>query len=243
MPTYRKKVMQRVFSYTTPQQRITELDFFRGIALLLMVYFHTIWSMNELFGYHIAYMSWVNFFIGRISAIGFILISGIVFSLGKFNLKRFLLLTGMSIIITVTTYRYNSDYVIRFGILHFFALSSLIALFFSKMNKYVIMGIGIGIIVAWSWISNISVQSEYLFFVGVVSKTFQSADYYPLIPWFGVYLIGMGMAKILYEKRRNIFWKIFDFGPINFIWRHTLAIYILHQPIIIGIFYLIDKIR
>ncbi|MFA7298062.1 MAG: heparan-alpha-glucosaminide N-acetyltransferase [Candidatus Absconditabacterales bacterium] len=219
--------------------RITELDFLRGIALILMIYFHLIWSMKEMFGYDVSYAFGINFYIGKISAILFILISGIVYSFGRFNLKRFLLLAGIAIIISVATYFYSDATFIKFGIIHFFALSSLVALLFSKSNKYLSILIGIGIIVAGFRINTIHMNSDYLFFVGIVSKSFQSADFYPLIPWFGIYLIGMGLSKIFYTTKQNVFGKTLHFAPIDFVGRNTLIIYLIHQPIIIGILYVI----
>lgn len=225
------------------KNRITELDFFRGIALILMIYFHIIWSMNELYNYDVLYSSWIHFFIGKLSAILFILVSGIVFSLGHFKWKRFFLLAGVAIGISGVSYLYGNAYEINFGIIHFFAVSSLLAILFNKTNKYLLITIWIGIIAMWSRISSISMPSDYLFFLWLVSKTFQSADYYPLIPRFGIYLIGMGLSKILYTEKKNIFWNIFNVSPINFIGRNTLLIYIIHQPIIIWILYLLQFVR
>jgi uncharacterized membrane protein len=223
--------------------RITELDFFRWIALILMVYFHLIWSMSQLYGYDIIYSTWVNFYIGKISAILFILISGIVVAFGKFNLKRFLLLAGVALAISGVSYLYNDQYFIKFGIIHFFALSSLLAVAFKYMNKYILLIIWIVIIRAWPWISTIGTSSDYLFFLWTVSKWFQSADFYPLIPRFGVYLLGMWISKIFYAKRTNLCWKTFNVWPINFVGRNTLLIYIIHQPIIIFILYVIQLVR
>lgn len=231
--------IKRTILVRNSDNRVTELDFFRWIALLLMVYFHLIRSMSELYGYDIIYSTWVNFYIGKISAILFILISGIVFTFGKFNLKRFLLLAGIALAISAATYFYNSDYVIVFGIIHFFALSSLLAIVFKKINTYAILIIWMAIIRAWPWIGSISANSDYLLFIWVVSKWFQSADFYPLIPRFGVYLLGMWISKIFYTNKRNIFWKIFNVWPINFVGRNTLLIYLIHQPIIILVLYLI----
>lgn len=240
MVNYCTQRIKKAFLGNGAKNRITELDFFRGIALLLMVYFHMIRSMSEIFGYHIVYDSWINFYIGKISAILFILISGIVFSFGRFHFRRFVVLAGISIIISTATYFYNSDYVIIFGIIHFFALSSLVAVLFKNINKYMLMMIWVWIIAAWSWISTIPIHSDYLFFVWLVSKWFQSADFYPLIPWFGIYLLGMWLSKILYAKKKNLFWNLFSFNPINFVGRNTLVIYLIHQPIIIFVLYLIN---
>lgn len=240
MIEYIVQSVKQVFLVPSNKKRITELDFWRGIALLLMVYFHLIWSMNQMYGYHVFFSSWINFYIGKISAILFILISGIVFSFGKFHIKRFIILASIAITISIVTYVYNSDYFIKFGIIHFFALSSLVAILFKRINKYMLLGIGIAIITGWFWIHAIPVHSDYLFFLWFVSSSFQSTDFYPLIPRFGIYLIGMWLSKILYASKKNIFWNIFNVGPINFVGTNTLIIYLIHQPIIILILYIIS---
>lgn len=219
--------------------RITELDFLRWIALILMVYFHFIWSMSQLYGYDITYNTWITFYIGKFSAILFILISGIVVTFSKFNFKRFLLLAGVALSISIVTYFYNDDYFIKFGIIHFFAISSLLALAATKINKYTIIILWITIMLTGLWINTIATNVDYFFFVWIVSKWFQSADFYPLIPRFGVYLIGMWISKIFYTKKKNLFWNLFNIAPINFVGRNTLLIYSIHQPIIIWILYMI----
>jgi uncharacterized membrane protein len=227
---------------TKNTQRLTELDVLRGIALVLMVYFHLIWSMHELFGYQVFYSSWINFYIGKISAILFILISGIVFSFSSSWVKRFVLLASISMGITIVTYLFDPTAFVKFGILHFLALSSLVALLFQNIHKYLLLLIWIAILLTWFLIPYVHVQSDVLFFLWFVSPSFQSTDYYPLLPRFGIYLIGMGLAKILYVSRKNLLWSLLDFAPLQFVGRNTLLIYLIHQPIIILVLYMISLV-
>lgn len=243
MVQYFAQRIKKIVLIPKTSNRITELDFFRGIALILMVYFHLIWSMSEIYGYSVVYSFWANFYIGKISAILFILISGIVYALGNFKRKRFLLLTTIALGISGITYIYNNEYFIRFGIIHFFALSSLLAVVFKNSNKYVLLVLWIVVIWAWSWIGNIPVNEDYFSFIWIISTWFQSTDFYPLIPRFGVYLLGMGISKMFYTKKKNIFWTIFNVWPINFVGRNTLLIYIIHQPIIILVLYIVHLLR
>lgn len=235
----RKRFPQNILG----ENRVTELDFLRGIALIIMVYFHTIRSMHEIFGYQVSYTTLPMFYIGKFAVILFIFISGISFSFSRNPYRRIILLTGISLILSTVTYIYDSTAFIKFGIIHFFAVSSLLAILFKKTNKYMLIIIGILIILAGLRVTQTTVNVNYLFFLGFTNASFQSTDYYPLIPRFGVYLLGMSMAKIVYKDKKSIIWNILNVKPVNFVGRHTLAIYLFHQPIIIGCLYLISLVN
>lgn len=89
--------------------RIWELDLVRGIALLLMIYFHIIYDLKEIYNFPVTYGSGVNFYIGKISAILFILVSGISVSLSRSNIKRALKVLIIALVITVVTHIYESS--------------------------------------------------------------------------------------------------------------------------------------
>ena len=64
--------------------------------------------------------------------------------------------------------------------------------------------VGIAIIISNYRITEIPVNTNYLFFLGLKNSEFQSLDYYPLIPRFGVYLLGMSMNTLLYKNKKSI---------------------------------------
>jgi hypothetical protein len=79
---------------------------------------------------------------------------------------------------------------------------------------------------------------------GIYSADFSSSDYYPLIPWLGVFLYGAAIGKFCYmDKRQSIFKFTFKDNIISKLGRHTLIIYLVHQPAIIGVLSLIDRIK
>lgn len=227
----------------TGRARIWELDFLRGIALILMIYFHVIFDLYEFYNVPVSYYSGINYYIGKTSAILFMLLSGISSSLSRSNIKRGLKILGIALVITLVSHLYNPDFGIKFGILHFLGICMLLYPLFSKLNKYLLILIGTGIIVLGRFISNISVANDYLFPFGIYSPTFVSSDYYPLIPWLGVFLYGIALGKFLYSKKQSIIPFEIDDNPVSIIGRHTLTVYLLHQPVILAILWLIFYLK
>lgn len=220
--------------------RIWELDFLRGIALMMMVYFHFIYDLRELYDYPVNYTNGLNFYIGRVSAILFMLLSGISSSFSKSNAKRGLKVLGAAMLITISTHLYDLEYGIKFGILHFLGVSMLLAPIFIKLNKYVLIWLGAGILLLGGFVSKINTSVNYLFPLGITDSSFASSDYYPLVPWFGVFLIGLALGKFLYKDKRSVFSFDLNDNGINMAGRYTLLIYLFHQPLIIIILTLLQ---
>ena len=108
-----------------------------------MIYFHIIVDLNEMYNINVSYLSGVNYYIGKISAILFMLLSGISSSLSRNNMKRGLRVLAFALVITAVTYLYDPKLTIVFGILHFLGIHLLYPLL-SKMNKYLLIIIGTG---------------------------------------------------------------------------------------------------
>jgi uncharacterized membrane protein len=227
---------------TKKMERIWELDFFRGIALIMMIYFHIIFDMKEFFNYPVNYSSGLNYYIGKASAILFMLISGISCSLSRNNIKRGLKVLGVAMVITLATHLFNPDFGIKFGILHFFGVSMLLYPLLQRLNKYILFLIGTLIIALGSVVSKISVSFDYLFPIGLFSDSFISSDYYPLVPWLGVFVYGAFLGKLLYAEKRSLF--NISIGPniISMAGKRTLLVYIIHQPVIMLLLAMINRI-
>ena len=216
--------------------RIWELDFLRGTALILMIYFHIIFDMAVFFNYSVSYEGNINYYIGKISAILFILIAGICCSLSGNNIKRGLKVTGAALFVTLASYIYNPGFIILFGILHFLGFCILLSTATNKLGKYSLLISGTIIIITGFFIQFINVNHNYLFIFGIINRSFVSQDFYPLIPWFGVFLYGMAFGKELYSQNRSLFKSSPRYRMVSTAGRHTLPIYLIHQPVILLIF-------
>lgn len=225
----------------TMKKRIWEIDFLRGIAIILMITFHVVFDLRDIYNYPVNYMSGVFYYVGKASAILFMLVSGISCSFSKNNVKRGLRIFAIAMGITVATYIFDPALIIKFGILHFFGISMILFPLFKPLNKNILILLATLIIAAGNLMSTINVTSEYLFPLGLTTGSFTSSDYYPLFPWFGVFLYGAALSKIFYKEKKSIFNFTIPDNPIMFIGRHSLAVYVIHQPITLLILNLIMK--
>lgn len=214
-------------------QRIWEIDFFRGIALVLMVIFHFLYDLNEFYGFAVQYNSGIYYYIGKVSAISFMLISAVSCSFSSSNFKRAARFLGVALAITIVSHLYNPAFGIKYGILHFLGTCILLYPLFKGLHKYILVVLGTMIIVTGRYFSGLPVEHNYLFLFSLTGSTWVSADYYPLFPWLGVFLYGIALGKTLYPRPRSLL-KYFRWSkPLSFMGRHTLSIYLIHQPLLL----------
>ena len=74
------------------------------------------------------------------------------------------------------------------------------------------------------------------------------ADYLPLIPWLGFFFIGAAIGRIYYRCRASLFAGAPDrlvhtLRPLTFLGRHALVVYLLHQPIVLGLLLLLREVH
>lgn len=148
--------------------------------------------------------------------------------------SRFLLLGAVALGITLATFVYPNDGFVVFGIIHVIALSVLLSYFF-RHYTHLNLVYGTIIIMAGALANKTIIDSNVLVWLGFKFAGFYSLDYYPLLPWFGVVLIGMFIGKLLYPKAKRAFNapKIRN-TLLEFAGRNSLLIYLIHQPLIVG---------
>ena len=236
--------------------RFAEIDICRGIAILMMVLFHTIFDIS-FFG-----ISAVNVETGfwRLFAFAtatlFLLVVGVSlvvsharaakkvsgFPLAKKFLVRGAGIFALGLLVTLATWVYLREGFIIFGILHLIGISVMLSPLFFRFKKYNIL-IGFAfILIGLFVVSNMRWNSAGLILplllpLGIHTPAFWSVDYTPLFPWFGVVLVGLGIGEFLYGNGVRHFTapRLPDFlvPPLSFLGRHSLVIYLVHQPVII----------
>ncbi len=251
--------------------RIHFLDEIRGGAIILMVFFHALYTMAFMFD--LSFASKLYYFFLPISiwfAGLFILVSGISCRLSHSNYKRGGKLFAISLALTFVTWLLDnklgfSGTVIWFGILHLLSVSMLIYALLSRwLDKIhpIISIVAFGLLFAVTMnlddgylsfgqyafqLPEVLRNCRYLFPLGIVAPNFYSADYYPLFPWLFLFLIGASIGRWFKGGNLPNFCYNEHFRPIAYCGRHTLVIYLAHQPIIYGVVWafteLVEKIK
>lgn len=226
--------------------RFWEIDFVRGLAIVFMVVFNYTFALDFLDIYKITegWLFWWLF--PRAVAGTFILLSGmaVTISYSRNKSKRRRIMRGLKIfcwglIITAITWLFLPSGAIVFGILHLIGLSVILSIFFVGFKKLNLI-LGIVAIVIGFYLERFTFDFPWLLWLGLMPPSFSTLDYFPLLPWFGVFLIGMFFGNRFYKNGKRIF-KIAkepaSTKPLNFLGRHSLLIYLLHQPILIAALY------
>ena len=229
-----------------PSARLHSVDFMRGIACLSMPIFHSVYNLYQ-FGFtDTAWTKTLFWVIYQKMGLGtFVLVSGMAFTLStqsgiRWNriLRRVLKLGGVALAITVATYFAEPNKFVRFGVIHFFASVILIATLVRPLKQWLIIPGALIIAVAVHIGRGGIDPNPWLYITGLMSQRPSSIDYIPLIPWLGVFFIGMGLANWFklpeHPKEPAGYMK-----PVIWLGKHSLPFYIIHQIVLYGLFYLI----
>lgn len=241
--------------------RLWEIDFIRGVAIIMMITFHAGFNLYYFgeYGINIHRTGWR--ILGRSTAVLFITLVGVSLTLSyskakkeksrkELHLKYILRgakIFSWGILISVVTYVFVGEKFIIFGILHFIGTAIIIAYLLVRY-RYLPLILGIISIIIGLYISEIYVTFEWLLWIGLRSRSFITVDYFPIFPWIGVLLLGIFLGNSLYPDRERKF-KIPDLSnslvvrKFCFLGRNSLKIYLLHQPILIISLYILGIIE
>ena len=244
-------------------KRFWEVDSLRGLAIVMMVVFHFIFDLNYFgiysFDIHSGFLWWF----ARITASMFIFLVGVSLSLSYARttilnrninekklflkyLKRGLKIFSYGLLITAATYIFIGDGFIVFGILHFIGMAIILEYVFIK-RKYTNLFLGLAFIAAGIFLMNFRFNFYGLLWLGFTPNNFYTVDYFPLLPWLGIVSFGIFVGNTLYEKYVRRF-KLPDLSSnlivkiSSFLGKHSLLIYLIHQPIIILLLFLLGFI-
>jgi len=229
-------------------KRLWEVDLLRGIAIILMIIFNYSFALSYLNIYTINGGDFYWYIFPRIIAGMFISISGLSLTLSYAKIKnkaeshkkifiRGLKIFGFGILITIITFFTFPDAFIMFGILHLIGFSMIFGQLFLKFKKVNLL-LGLIIILLGFYLQNFRFDFSWLLWLGFIPRNFYTFDYFPVLPWFGVSLLGIFFGNVLYKNGKRNF-KIRDLSNsitvrfISFLGRNSLTIYLIHQPLLI----------
>ena len=153
---------------------------------------------------------------------------------------------GAAAAITLVTYFATPDSFIFFGILHEIALASVLGLAFLRLPAILTLLVAALVIAAPHVLRAPAFDHPWLWWLGLSTVDPRSNDYVPLFPWFGAVLAGIGVTRLaasagLLERMADV-----PLGraarPLTFIGRHSLAFYLIHQPVLIACVWLVAQV-
>ena len=183
------------------------------------------------------------------TATTFILVAGVSISLSSARAAAYLggreialknlgrgagiFLVGMGI--TAVTWLFVRDEFILFGVLHCIGLSIALSPLFLRFGRGNLL-LGSAIVLLGPFIGLVNGPLA-LAWLGIHPADFASLDYVPLIPWLGVFLIGMSIGASLYPGGRRGYpapgRESSLLNPVTFLGRHSLPVYLVHVPVIL----------
>ena len=226
------------------KKRIWELDALRGLNLLWMLVIHFIYDIVVLFPlWQWTFPGWYAFWV-RVCSVLFLMISGICVNLGTNSLRRGLTVLGGGLIVTAVTVTLyltglcDASVIIYFGILHCMGICMLLWPLVRKCPGWLMIPMGLGLVFLGKYLDTLTVNTYWLIPLGLCPAEFESSDYFPLIWNLGFFLMGAGAGRYLYRKKTSLLPKVKQVLPLRFLefcGRHTLLIYLLHQPVLAAI--------
>lgn len=236
--------------HTADPKRIWELDALRGACILGMVTVHFLYDLVDLF--HIVPWDYPPgiAFIMQWGGVLFFIVSGICANFSKRNLRRGLVVLGCGMLCSaVTAAMYFGKFadhgiLIYFGVLHCLGCCMLLWSLLKKLSAAATAFLSLAAIAIGLYLRTAPPVNTWIFIpFGIVPPAFASSDYFPLLPYIGFFLLGSLFGRILYPSCRSRFPHANTNNPIVgalcFLGKHSLAIYLLHQPILAGLVWIL----
>lgn len=246
------------------------IDEYRGFVLINMIVYHAIWDCVYIFGYNWAWFRSDGAFLWQQAICwSFILVSGFCWQMSRHALRRGAIVFGAGIVITLATLIFMPDSRVLFGVLTLIGSSMLLMTVcdkvFRKINPCLgavasflffllvypvndgYLGIGSVKVVELPGELYSNMLTTYL---GFPEPGFWSTDYFSILPWFFLYATGYFLYSAYSSLKTSklgeniaVFLSSSICPPIGWIGRHSLIIYMLHQPIVYGALHLLTSVN
>ena len=225
------------------KNRIWELDAFRGLCVLGMVAVHLVFDLVVMYRLLPITLPPLFNFIQLWGGVLFFVISGISATLGSRSFRRGLTVLaagGAVSAVTLGMYLLNfadKSILIYFGVLHCLGSCMVLWCLLKKVPSTLLVPAAVLMIAAGLYLLQIiPVDHPWLIWLGFLYPGFSSADYFPLLPHLGFFLLGAVLGRLLYRNKQSLFPNVDpQKGFIRFLTgcgRLSLPIYLLHQPVI-----------
>ncbi len=227
-------------------ERIRWLDGWRGLVCCLMVFYHLVYDLI-IFGWqpYSITQQWPLFLLQRFIALSFIFLSGVSARFTRSNLRRALITAGAGLLVMAGGAVAGEP--ILFGILQFLSVAMAAYHFIGKYTDRVPDRAA-----PWLWgalylvtrvISYTTyVEPTWLFWLGLRAPGFQSSDWVPVLPNIFMFLLGAWFGgRLLAAPAESRLRTLGAPEGLARIGRHTLIVYLVHQPVLYGACWVIHR--
>lgn len=233
-------------------RRYPVLDVIRGVTLVSMILYHAVWDLVFLFGLDWDwYRSEIGYLWQQSICWTFILLSGFCWSLGRKSMKRGIMVLGAGGLITLVTIMFMPEQKVVFGIFTMIGSSMLLLIplkrLFKRWNPVVggcisfilflllrnidkgYLGFeGLNLVrLPQAWYANL-----FTTYLGLPAKEFYSSDYFGLFPWIFLYFVGYFLYRFLENRKILDCFKKQLCPQLGWLGRHSLELYLIHQPLL-----------
>ena len=233
--------------------RYALLDELRGLDLVSMMLYHGCWDLVYLFGIQADWYYGLPGHLWQQSICWvFILLSGFCVQLGHHTLRRGAQVFGAGALVTAVTLLFLPEDVVWFGVLTLLGSSMLLTAALDPLLRRVPPAVGVAVSALLFWgtyptmngfwnlpggrlaLPQALYASYPTAYLGFMPKSFFSTDYFPLLPWLFLFWAGYFLHHLvgrgrLAPLRRSVC------PPLGWMGRHSLVLYLLHQPVILGV--------
>lgn len=238
------------------------LDEVRGLNLINMVVYHGLWDLVFLYGVQ---ADWYLGLPGQIwqftGCCLFILLSGFCVPLGRHTARRGAVVFGAGALVTLVTWLFMPSALVLFGVLTMLGTAMLLTAALRPLFDRVPAGVGLAVNLALFFITY-NVNIGYLGFgswrplalprglyanlfttwLGFPCAGYYSTDYFSLIPWLFLFWAGFFLHRVVGRARMEPLRRSIC-PPLGWLGRHSLIVYLLHQPVVFGALYLFFYLR
>ena len=214
--------------------RIAGIDSLRGLCVVLMILFHFSYDLYFYCGFPPSvianpFMAFAQVF----ASSTFIALAGLSCRLSRSNLRRGLRVILCGVLVSVITWFWG-DFV-RFGILQFLGCAMVIYSLTHKVWEAIPRWEAILLYVALFAITRrlmpVVLDVPFLYPFGIVSPDFRSSDYFPLLPWYFLFLAGSWLGQ--FKDLAPEWFRKLRLPGLDWLGRHSLGIYLVHQPVLV----------
>ena len=240
---------------TSPPPRLPVVDLARGLAIGQMVAYHFIYDLTY-FGWlqfvmteEPGWVAWRNAIVSQ-----FLLVCGIGIGLGDAAgrsgarfWRRWRQIAAAAALVSVATAWLFGPRLIWFGILHFVAVALLLARRLPALGP-LNLAIGAALLVIGLSVHDARFDPAWVRWIGLVAHKPATEDYVPLLPWFGVVAIGIGLAGLWRQRGFALPPSLqrLDSPParlLRWLGQWPLTIYLVHQPIMMGGLFVVHSLK